>query len=194
MNQAVSTFSPMPEFSAGTGGFLDPEKIAAGFGIGEGMSVADFGCGAGYLTIIMAEKVGEEGKVWAIDVQENPLDIVKAKARASGLKNIETVRANLEVVGSSRLADKSQDFVLLANILFQSADKKDIVREAVRVLKPGSPAVIIDWKRGVGKFGPPEDRKASTDEMIKIAEGEGLRFKREMDAGAFHFGLFFIKA
>src|SRR3990167_7199549 len=112
-----------------TGGFLNPDSIVNEFGVREGMNIADFGSGAGYFPILMAERAGKEGRVYALDIMESALDSVREKAKAAGLENIEMIRTNLEVVGSSGLADQSQDIVLLANILFQSDKKSDIVKE-----------------------------------------------------------------
>lgn len=177
----------------GTGGFLDPDVIAAGFGIKKGMNVADFGCGAGYFTISLANETGPGGKVYALDVQESALDNVRAKARSHGLENVETIRSNLEIFGSSGLVDGSQDIVLLANILFQSVKKDAIIREAERVLKSGGKMIIIDWKKGVGGFGPPEDLKSDCEEMRRLGEKEGLVFEHNIDAGQFHFGIILHK-
>lgn len=177
----------------GTGGFLNPNKIAFEFGVAEGMSVADFGSGAGYFTILLAKKVGKDGKVYALDVQESALDSVRVKAKAEEIENIETVRANLEVVGSSSLTDSSQDMVLLANILFQSNQKAGIVKEANRVLKPGGILVVIDWKIGAGGFGPPDDLRTDEIAMRSLIMGENLIFEKEIDAGQFHYGLKFRK-
>jgi len=187
----------MPSFpagkSAGTGGFLDPENIVSGFNVTKGMKVADFGCGAGYFTILLAEKTGEEGRVYAVDVQEPALDNVRAKARANGLNNIDTIRANLEVMGSSGLTDNSQDMVLLANILFQSGKKAEIIKEAKRVLKSKGKLIIIDWKNGVNGFGPPHELRLDVPKIQQIATKDGFEFEHNLDAGQFHFGLVFKK-
>ena len=95
-----------------------PEKILADIGIfEEGSTVADFGCGAGYFAVPLAKMVREKGKVYAIDVLTSAIEIVSGKAKAEGLHNLKTIRANLEVVGSSKIEDSSVDSVLLANIL-----------------------------------------------------------------------------
>lgn len=177
----------------GTGGFLDPDSIASGFGIEKGMRVSDFGCGAGYFTISMANETGPDGKVYALDVQESALDSVRAKAHANGIGNIETIRTNLEIAGSSSLVGVSQDVVLLANILFQSNKKADIIREANRVLKKDGKMIIIDWKKDSDGFGPPENLRLGIDEIKQLAEKEGLVLERPIDAGQFHFGLIFKK-
>lgn len=177
----------------GTGGFLDPESIVEGFGIEEGMKIADFGCGAGYFTISLAKKTGPGGKVYALDILENALDSVRAKARASGLDNMETIRTNLEIIGSSSLPDASQDMVLLANILFQSVKREDVFKEAGRVLKNGGRLILIDWKKGSGGFGPPDDLRLDPAETQKTVHKQGFKFERQLEAGTFHFGLIFRK-
>ena len=179
--------------SSGTGGFMNPDKIVSGFGIKEGMMIADFGSGAGYFAILSAEKVGKNGKVYALDIMESALDSVRAKARAAGLENVEIIRTNLEVVGSSGLADQSQDVVLVANILFQSEKKSEIIREARRVLKDSGLLVIIDWKKDAGGFGPPDNLRTEEAAMRSLAVGGGLVFERNFDAGQFHFGMVFRK-
>ncbi len=177
----------------GTGGFMNPDKIVGGFGITEGMVVADFGSGAGYFTILLGQKVGPNGKVYALDIQESALDNVRVKAKSAGLENVETIRSNLEVPGSSGLADNSQDMVLLANILFQSEQKADILKEAARVLKKGGFLVVIDWKRAAGGFGPPDNLRTDEFTMRSLVLGGGLVLENEIDAGQFHYGMKFKK-
>ena len=102
----------------GSGGFMNPQRIAGYFGITPGMKIADFGSGAGYFTLVLAKIVGESGMVTAVDILDSALDTLRARAKAEGLENIEIVRSNLEIPGGSGLGNDSQDLVLLANILF----------------------------------------------------------------------------
>lgn len=178
----------------GSGGFMDPERIAASFGLTEGMRVADFGSGAGYFTIIMAKKVGEGGLITAVDLLNSSLEILRAKAKMDGLSNIQTIRSNLEILGSSGLANDSQDMVLLANILFQNPNKEPIIAEARRVLKPGGSIVVIDWRKGTGGFGPPDDLRTDEENMKQfLLVSDGLQYANEIDAGTFHYGMVFRK-
>jgi len=189
----------MPASSAGRppavdgGGFMDPSRIAALFGIREGMRIADFGCGSGHFTILMAKIVGENGLVSAIDVLNSALDTVRDKAISETLNNIATIRSDLEVYGSSGLADGSQDLVLMANILFQSDKKEAIIKEAGRVLKASGGLAIINWKKGAGGFGPPDSARMEADEINSLVAGTGFKFINEIDAGAFHIGMIFRK-
>ena len=189
----------------GTGGFMNPDSIVLEFGLREGMMIADFGSGAGYFTILMAKIVGQTGKVTGLDIMETALDSVRVKAKAAGLENIETVRANLEVLGSSGLAGESQDAVLLANILFQSPKKEAILKEAARVLKKDGTLIIIDWKKGAGglgegsraqpgiSVGPPDELRTEQEQMQNMAVAEGMTWQSNIDAGSFHYGIIFKK-
>lgn len=179
--------------SLNTGGFLNPDLIVDEFGLRPGMNVADFGSGAGYFTILIGKKVGKEGQVYALDIMESALDSVREKSKAAGVENIEEIRTNLEVLGSSGLADQSQDIVLLANILFQSDKKVEIMKEARRVLKDNGSLIIIDWKKSVGGFGPPDSLRTDEALMRSLAISEGFVFEKAFDAGQFHFGMIFKK-
>ena len=82
-----------------SGGFLHPKKAIEEFGIKKGMKIADFGCGAGYFSISMAEVVGEKGKIYALDVLKTALELVRSRAKIKSLLNVETIWSNLEVLG-----------------------------------------------------------------------------------------------
>src|SRR5436309_239989 len=69
-----------------------PTKLLAALDIQPGMVVADLGCGSGYFTFRLADKVGPKGKVLAIDIQDEMLEIVKKRAKAKGVANVETIK------------------------------------------------------------------------------------------------------
>ncbi|MFN7088805.1 MAG: class I SAM-dependent methyltransferase [Candidatus Paceibacteria bacterium] len=172
---------------------LDLSNIVKQFNLEPGMRAADLGSGSGYFTIEMAKILGESGKVTAVDILDTALETVRAKVQLSGLENVQLVRANLEVLGSTFLADDSQDFVLLANVLFQNDQKIEIMREAKRILKPGHRLAIIDWEKGKGGLGPPDELRAPKESILAFASQEGLTFEKEIFVDAYHFGLMFRK-
>jgi len=176
----------------GTGGFLNPEETLEQLNIEEGMKVADFGCGAGYFVIPLAKVVGDGGKVHALDVLDTALESVRSRAKLQGLFNIETKRCNLEISGSSGLEDKSLDLVVLANILFQSDNKTDIIKEAHRVLKERGAMAIIDWQANQ-PMGPPKELIISSELVKKIAEKQGFKFKKDINVDKYHWGMIFEK-
>jgi len=184
-------------FKNGTGGFINPEAILLEISVKVGDKAADFGSGAGYFTIPLARAVGDEGKVWAIDVLRSALDIIESKAKLERLFNVETIRGNLEMPGGSRLKEKSADIILLSNILFQSRKHSEILEEAKRVLKDDGRLVIIDWIPEkchlLGPGQPGAGWPLSQELAEKEAKSVGFKLERKFSAGTYHYGLIFKK-
>lgn len=175
------------------GAFLDTKGIVSLLGVTPGQQVSDLGCGAGYFTISLAQAVGKDGVVSAVDVMVEPLEAVKTRADALGLKNVVAIRADLEVLGGTKIPDNSQDLSLLANTMFQSQKKEAMLAEAVRILKPGGRLVIIEWKKGAKGFGPPDELRTDEATMQTMVIASGVRFERVIPTGAFYFGQVYIK-
>ena len=177
-----------------TGGFINPDNIIKGLNIPLGSKVADFGSGSGYFTLILAEVVGPDGLVSAVDVLQDKLNTIKSAAQARGLLNINYIRANLEVSGSSSLDNGRQDTVLLANILFQSQQKEAIVKEAARVLRSGGELAVIDWEP-TSVFGSKEPGfKISKEDASRLIAGLGFVVVRDLEVASNHWGVVFKKS
>ena len=168
--------------------FLHPEKILSQIDLKPDMVAADFGCGAGGFTIPLAKKLFN-GIVYAIDIQEEPLSALLGAARSEGLVNIKTIVGDLEKPRGSQLPDNILDLVIIANLLFQVEDKKAVLDEAKRVLKPKGRVLIIDWEKD-SPFGPAQER-VSSDSVVQLAQRQGFVLVKEIDAGNYHWGILF---
>ncbi|MBI2454180.1 MAG: class I SAM-dependent methyltransferase [Parcubacteria group bacterium] len=176
-----------------SGGFLNPDSIISNLKIAPASKAADFGSGSGYFTLLLAKAVGPDGVVTAVDVLKEKLETVKSAAQAQGLLNINYVRANLEMPASSGLDEASQDMVILANILFQSQKKEDIIKEAHRVLKASGDLAVIDWEVA-SAFGPKEAGwKISKEEARNLITGLGFTLVKEIEVASNHWGMVFKK-
>ena len=168
--------------------FLNPEKTLNQLKLKKDMVVADFGSGSGGWVIPLAKKV-EDGKIYAIDILEEPLSALKSRAKLEKIGNIETIRANVEK--TSKLISDSCDLVLMTNLLFQVDDKRKVLEEGKRVLKKGGKILIVDWR----KDNPltKEIEKIDIEEIKNIAKDLGLKLEREFEAGDYHLALIFQK-
>jgi len=180
------------KFPRGAGGFIKPEFVIKEFGILLEMKIADFGCGHGYFSIPLAKAAGDNGIVYAIDIQNSALGAVRSMAKKEGLLNIKYIKGDLEKEKGSRLPDDSMDLVLLANILHQSPGKSEILKEATRVLKKQGSLIMVDWSED-SFVGPPRRTRISRETAKRLAESEGFRIIREFSAGEYHYGLTMAK-
>jgi len=169
-------------------GFLNPEKVLDQLELRKNMVAADFGCGSGGWAIPLAKKL-EEGKVYAIDILEEPLSALISKAKIGKIFNIETRKS--DVSETSRLMPESCDLVLMTNLLFECQDKKAVLEEGKRVLKKGAKLLIVDWELG-GSLGPEEGRVLAK-EVKEMAEELDLKLEKEFKASPYHWGLILVK-
>ena len=172
--------------------FSDPKTIIKHFQLYEGMTVADFGTGSGAYALALARAVGREGRVYAIDIQKELLARLAREADTLGLRNIvEIIWSNLEEANGTKLADASVDFIVIANLLFQTSAKYTLVCEARRILRAGGQIALIDWSGSFGGLGPRPEEVLSPEEAKRIFLEAGFTFAKDFPAGDHHYGLMF---
>jgi ubiquinone/menaquinone biosynthesis C-methylase UbiE len=114
----------------------DGNKFLREMGMKRGQTILDFGCGRGHYAIPAAQVVGDGGKVYAVEKESEVLDTLMERAATEGLKNIERVDTSGEL--RLPLEDRSCDVALLYDILHYSEERKELIDEVYRVLKPGA--------------------------------------------------------
>lgn len=173
--------------------FVDPEKIIEKIDLAGVMSAADFGAGAGFYTIALAKALGPRGKVYALDIRKEMLEIVRSKARAFHLSNVEALWADLDSPHGSNLKDLTMDLVVISNILFQIQSKEALAAEALRILKPRGKLILVEWSEDPGALGPPLKDRITRRDAENLFLKAGFLLDREFQAGEHHYGLLFKK-
>ena len=154
--------------------FENPQKSLEPY-VRKGQVVVDLACNTGYYTLALAECVGPEGKVYAVDLNEKAVQEVKRKVDKSGYHNIELHASS--AADLSFIKDGSVDFVLANGLLCSMSDQRPLaVNEIKRILKPNGQAYL-----SLG--GPRPFGFVNRAEWEKILEG--FRVKRR---GRFLFG------
>ena len=134
--------------------FSSPKKFCRY--VTTGQVVADLGCGPGYYTIALAECVGSEGKVYAVDSDEKAIRAVEKKADKRGYHNIEAHASSAFEL--SFIEDGSVDFILANGLLCSMAPQhhESVVNEMMRVLKPKGQAYLSVDKSRLSYVGKAE--------------------------------------
>lgn len=178
--------------------FLNVSNVLENLELKDSMLAAEFGCGSAVFSIALAKKLSK-GRVYALDIQEEKLSAVKAKAAHERTNNILTLLCDLEAPKGSTLHDDLLDVVLITNMLFQVENKNIILQEAQRITKRGGQILVVDWlppQSGVpfaGKAGPhsPKEGMIKPEELKKMAHTLGFSLKKEFAIGDYHYGLLF---
>lgn len=173
--------------------FSDPQKNIEQFAVDPGLSVADFGSGAGFYALALSRAVGPTGNVYAIDVQQDLLIKLKNEAIRQNISNIEIVLGNVEENKGSQLKDNSVDRVVIVNMLFQTKDKDAVIDEAKRILKDKGTILIIDWSDSFGGLGPASHYLFNSSQAEALCKSHGLEVVRSINAGDHHYGFILKK-
>ena len=97
--------------------------------------------------------------------------------------------------GATReIADNALDVGFLVPILFQSPKYKEIIRESIRMIKPGGRLVLCDWHPdATTPLGPDQSRRIHPDRIKEICTEYGMQLADEFEAGPYHWGLMFTR-
>jgi len=120
------------------------EKIFELASISEGSHVADIGCHEGYLSIHLANKVGTNGQVYAVDVREDRLDLLTEHLKSRELNNVSVILGDYD---NPKLPNESLDVVVIMDTYHEMKDYMAILEHVKSSLKPGGRVVIIEKQK-----------------------------------------------
>src|SRR5690242_17443636 len=142
-------------------------------GLAKGMKVADFGCGVGVVSRMLAEIVGPSGSVIGVDINGDQLEQASQWCESPGLANTTFIEASADNTGLERGAF---DLAYCRFLLLHLTDPAMCLREMREILKPGGVLVVEDGDLTSAGSIPPTALNASADLFGRLGRARGLDY------------------
>lgn len=141
-----------------------------------GMIICDLGCGNGYYTLRFAREVGPRGRVLAVDIQPEMLQMLAARVARSRLDGVEPIKGEID---NPKLPDGEVDVVFLADVYHEFSHPESMLYWIRRSLKPTGVVALVEYRKEDPTVPIKLLHKMSKDQIIKEYEANGFKLVRE---------------
>jgi len=155
-----------------------PDKAVDLLGLSKGMTVADIGCGSGYMTWRLAVCVGPHGKVYANDIQPKMLDLLRQNMQHRKLINVEPV---LGTADDPKLPSGALDLALLVDVYHEFSEPQTMLRQIRESLKPEGRLVLLEYRAEDPTVPIRPEHKMTVAQVKAEVEPEGYRQDRVLE-------------
>jgi arsenite methyltransferase len=155
-----------------------PERVIAALGIGPGDRVADLGSGSGYFTVRLARAVGPDGKVYAVDVDEEMNEHLRQRLAQEEIANVDVILGRFE---DPLLPDGGVDLVLTVDTYHHLEDRPAYFRNLRRDLAPGGRVAVIDYDGRKGWYMRLMGHITPRDVLLREMAEAGYEAAEELD-------------
>lgn len=147
-------------------------KLLPSLKIKPGDVVADIGAGSGFYTLKLADIVGPKGKVYAVDIQPEMLNIIRKRVAARKLRNVVLVQ-NTET--RLKLPPASLDLLFLVDVYHEFSHPREMTLEMVEALKPGGRIAFVEFRKEDDKVPILDVHRMSEKQVLKEMAPHPLR-------------------
>jgi ubiquinone/menaquinone biosynthesis C-methylase UbiE len=165
-----------------------PDLLIEALDLRPGMVVADVGAGNGFHALRMAERIGPQGRVLAVEIQQEMIDELETRAREAGVENVETI---LGAVDDPRLPDGGVDLVLMVDVYHELSHPEEVLAAVRRSLKPGGRMVLVEFRAEDPEVPIKPEHKMSKRQIMKEIPPNGFNLVEEYDELPWQHVMFF---
>jgi ubiquinone/menaquinone biosynthesis C-methylase UbiE len=167
---------------------IEADRLFAALELKENTTLLDLACGRGAYALAAGKYIGRKGRVCALDLWQEGIDLLRQDAAARGFDHVEALVA--DVGRRLPFEDRCVDVCLVATVLhdlIQDRIDQAALKEVARVLKDQGTLALVEFKKMDGPPGPPIRIRLSPEESAAHLQPFGFVMTRQLDIGPYHY-------
>lgn len=169
--------------------YQKPHEVLTALGIKQGEMIADIGAGSGYFTFRLAHHAGENGKVYAVDVNPDMILHLNRRIRELKARNVVSI---LAAADDPLLSDHSVNRFFFCDSWHHIRAQTKYLSLVRKMLKPGGEVIMIDFHKRKQPVGPPLPMRIAREDLLQQMESNGFHLKQEHTFLPYQYFLVFV--
>jgi ubiquinone/menaquinone biosynthesis C-methylase UbiE len=162
--------------------------MLANLGVKRAMTICDMGCGNGFYTLQLAKMTGEQGRVYAVDIQAEMLKMLKTRAEEQGVRNITPV---LSTASDPKLPKGKIDLILLVDVYHEFSHPEEMLAAIREALSPEGVCALVEFRAEDLNVPIKPEHKMTKEQIMKEWPPNGFKLVKEFDGLPWQHLMFF---
>lgn len=163
--------------------FMPPRKALSRLGLKSGDCLIDIGAGSGYFALPASDVVGSSGRVFAVDIQPEAIEILERKKKEGNRENLHPILSSDQDLG---LGDGSGNLAIMYTVLHEVPDRSTMLSLIYKALASGGSIAIVEFS-GKALFGPAPEERIGEEEMLNLLGKAGFKNPAIESWSALHY-------
>jgi SAM-dependent methyltransferase len=153
--------------------------------------ICDMGCGNGFYTLKLAQLTGKKGKVYAVDIQQEMLDMLGRRLKAAKLENVVSL---LGTETDPHLPENSLDLLLMVDVYHEFSRPEAMLKAIRKALKPDGRIALVEFRGEDPKVPIKPEHKMSKQQILKEFRANGFKLVGQFDDLPWQHLMFFSRS
>ncbi|NOY43400.1 MAG: class I SAM-dependent methyltransferase [Planctomycetes bacterium] len=168
----------------------NPQRLIDTLQVKQGQQVCDFGCGNGYYSLRLAPLVGAKGRVFAVDIQQEMLDLLDQRCKARGVLNVVPI---LAATDAPNFGDIQLDLVIMVDVYHELSHPGEILEAIYKKLSPTGRIALVEYREEDPEVPIRPRHKMSQSQALKEFVANRLKLVGQFDELPWQHVLFFAR-
>ena len=168
----------------------DCKRLLEELHVKPGQAICDMGCGNGFYTLKLGRLAGAKGKVYAVDIQQEMLDMLKPRVKTARLTNVVPL---LSTETDPRLKENSIDLVLMVDVYHEFSQPEAMLKAIRKSLKPDGRIALAEFRAEDDNVPIKPEHKMSKKQILKEFTANGLKLSGQFDKLPWQHLMFFTR-